>query len=90
MKNKTVQIPFKLFINCYLLLIEEGFNDINNRVYQETKKALQAKFDAILKHDLYTKYKTAETEEERENARKKYLDEIGMPKSFRYSTNFDN
>lgn len=90
MKEKTIQIPFKLFINCYLLLVEENFDDIDNKVYQETKRALQSKFNAILKHDLYTKYKTAKTEEERENARKKYLDEIGMPESFRYSTNFNN
>ncbi len=83
MKPKTIQIPLKIFLNCYLLLVEEDFNDIGDEIYLETKKALQDKFDAILRHDLYTTYKTAQTEEERENARRKYLDKIGMFKDFR-------
>lgn len=34
--------------------------------------------------DLYGKFKTAPTEEEREQARKEYLDRRGMPESFRW------
>jgi len=32
----------------------------------------------------YTAYKTAPTEQEREEARKKYLDERGVPESYRW------
>ncbi len=34
--------------------------------------------------ELYTKYKTAPTEEEKEKARKEYLDRRGVPESFRW------
>ena len=35
-------------------------------------------------HELYTKYKTAPIEEEREKARREYLDKRGVPESFRW------
>ena len=35
-------------------------------------------------YELYAKYKTAPTEEEREQARQEYLDRRGVPKSFRW------
>ena len=39
---------------------------------------------AMSDRELYKKYKTAETEEEREEARQKYLDSRGIPESFRW------
>lgn len=47
-------------------------------------KALEIKLDAMVKHDLYTKSKTAETEEEREKARQEYLDKVGIHPDFRW------
>ncbi len=35
---------------------------------------------------LYAKYKTALTPEEREEARQRYLDERGIPQSYRWTT----
>lgn len=89
MKEKTVQIPLKLFLYCYLLLADDVFEDSNGEIHQKTKKLLKSKFDAITRHNLYTTYKTAETEEEREKARQKYLDEVGILEEFRYSKNFN-
>ena len=37
------------------------------------------KLDALVNQELYKKYKTAPTEEEREAARKEYLDRKGVP-----------
>lgn len=48
------------------------------------KKGLEEKIDSMVKHDLYTKYKTAATEIEREKARQEYLDKVGMRDSFRW------
>jgi hypothetical protein len=45
---------------------------------------LEQKLDAMVKRELYTKYKTAPTEAEKEEARQKYLDKVGMLKDFRY------
>ena len=50
----------------------------------EIKTGLEEKLEAMVKRELYTKSKTAETEAEREEARKKYLDKVGMHRDFRW------
>ena len=45
---------------------------------------LEKKLDKMVMRDLYGKSKTAPTEEEREQARKEYLDRRGVPESFRW------
>ena len=53
-------------------------------VLPEIKKGLEEKLEAMVRRDLYTKYKTAPTEEEREKARQEYLKKVGMHRSFRW------
>ena len=53
-------------------------------VLPEIKKGLGEKMEALARRDLYTKYKTAPTEEEREKARQEYLEKVGMHRSFRW------
>ena len=50
----------------------------------EIKRELEKKLDKMVMRDLYGKFKTAPTEEEREQARKEYLDRRGVPESFRW------
>ena len=50
----------------------------------EIKNELEKKLNSIVMREHYTTYKTAPTEQEREEARKKYLDERGVPESFRW------
>ena len=50
----------------------------------EIKSGLEGKLEAMVKRELYTKSKTAETEAEREEARKKYFDKVGMHRDFRW------
>ena len=45
-------------------------------VLPEIKKGLEEKLEAMVRRDLYTKYKTAPTEEEREKARQEYLEKV--------------
>lgn len=76
---KNVQIPEELFIalmKYHLLEIEE--------VRPEIKKGLMDKLDSISMRLLYSKYKTAPTEKEKEKARKEYLDKRGVPDGFRW------
>lgn len=60
------------------------------QLYQEApaestlKKILDRKVDDIVKHEIYTDMMKAPTEEEKETARKMYLDKIGIPESFRW------
>lgn len=44
------------------------------------------KLDAMLNRQLYFQYKTAPTEEQREQARQEYLDRRGVPQSYRWTT----
>lgn len=50
----------------------------------EIKQELEKKLDKMVMRDLYGKSKTSPTEEEREQARKEYLDRRGVPESFRW------
>ncbi len=68
---KNVQIPESLFYNLVRYHILE-----KEEVLPEIKKELEQKVEAVIKRNLYSQYKTAETENEREEARKKYLDKV--------------
>lgn len=74
---KNVQISQELFLALvkYFLLEQEGF-------LPEIQNGLEQKLDALVMRELYTKYKVALTEEEKEKARKEYLDRRGVPESF--------
>ena len=76
---KNVQISQELFIALmkYFLLEQE-------ELLPEIQKGLEKKLDALVMRELYTKYKTATSEEEREKARREYLDKRGVPESFRW------
>lgn len=76
---KQVQISEDLF----MLLLKYHFIGIEE--YQpEIQKGLEQKLDQMVKRQLYTTYKTAPTEEEREKARKEYLDKRGVSEDFRW------
>ena len=53
-------------------------------VVMRIKQELEKKLDRMVMRDLYGKFKTAPTEEERERARKEYLDRRGVPEKFRW------
>ena len=76
---KNIQIPYELFVSLlkYHLMSDNSLED-------EIRKELEKKMDAIVRHELYGQYKTAPTEEEREKARKEYLDRCGMNENFRW------
>ena len=77
---KNVQIPYELFVNLvlYHLNNEEDFQD-------DIRRGLSQKLDAMLNRQLYSQYKTAPTEEQREQARQEYLDRRGVPQSYRWT-----
>ena len=72
-------IPEELFgkiIKYHLLDQKQEEDDI--------KKGLEKKLDAMVNREVYSKFKTAPTEEEREKFRQEYLDRKGMQESFRW------
>lgn len=76
---KKVQIPYELFFQLmkYHLMEDKSCEG-------DIRRGLEKKLDALVMHELYTKSKMAVTEEEREKARKEYLDRRGVPESFRW------
>lgn len=76
---KNVQISYELFFQMLKYhLMEDECCEI------DIKKGLEKKLDALVMRELYTKSKTASSEEEREVARKEYLDRRGVPEDFRW------
>lgn len=79
MELKNIQISEQLFsalLKYHLLEVET--------VSAEIKKGLEEKLETVVKRELYTKYKTAPTEEEREKARQEYLEKVGIQKKFQW------
>lgn len=76
---KMIQIPESLFVELMkynVLGIEDSLPEI--------QKGLEQKYEAMMRRELYTKSKTAKTQAEREEARKAYLDKVGMHRDFRW------
>jgi len=83
MKQKSIQISTELFCNVYELIYnvqEHDFLDLE--LVQKIDAQIKQKMEAMIRRTLYTDSKTAPTHEEREQARKKYLEEIGMNPDF--------
>ena len=76
---KNVQIPYELFVLLLRYHLAEDDACLN-----EIRQGLEQKLDSLARHELYAKYKTAPTQEEREKARREYLDSRGVPDSFRW------
>ena len=75
----NIQISEQLFFS----LIKYHLVDMESEL-PEIKKGLMDKMNAMVMRELYSKYKTAPTEEEKEKARQEYLDKRGVPESFRW------
>ena len=76
---KNVQISHELFMT----LIKYFFFEREN-LFSEIQRELEQKLDALVARELYTKYKIAPTEEEKERARHEYLNRKGIHSSFRW------
>lgn len=78
---KNVQISQELFLDLvrYFLLDDTSKSRLN-----AIQQGLEAKVDNMVKHELYTASKTADSPEDREKARQQYLELKGIHKDFRW------
>ena len=76
---RNVQISQELFMQLLRFYLME-----DESCEKEIKQELEKKLDRMVMRDLFGKSKTASTKEEREQARKEYLDRRGVPESFRW------
>lgn len=80
-KERQIQIPETLFLEiCKYFLLEHNSPETKKSI----SRGLSQKLDRIVQHDLYTTYKTAASEEEKEKARREYLEKKGIPDKFRW------
>lgn len=78
----NVSVPVELFnrVTAYFLLDEK--TEENEKAI---KKLVNEKLDKMIAHKLYSDYKNKSlTDEEREKARKDYLDHVGYNDNFRW------
>lgn len=83
MREPSIQISQKLFAQI-IQYFSSG--DPDPELRQAIERGIDAKIDAMNRRDYYTAYKTAESLQEREKARQRYLDSVGMRESFRWSS----
>lgn len=76
---KQIQISEELFMQ----LIKYHLLDMQE-LQPKIKEGLEIKLDSISMRLLYSKYKTATTEEEKQKARQEYLNRRGVPDDFRW------
>lgn len=77
---KSIQISYELFVDLVLYHLNS-----EDDCEEEIRQGLEQKLDAMLNRQLYSQYKTAPTEEEREQARQEYLDRRGVSQSYRWT-----
>ena len=79
MQNRNVQIPYELFLQLLQYFLMDNYDG-----EEKIRLGLEQKLDAMVKREMYSKFKTAPTEEEREKFRQEYLDRKGIQESFRW------
>ena len=81
----NIQISESLFYDIlrYYLIASKG-EEVPEELDKRVFNGLSDKVQKIADRELYTLYKTAPTEEEKEKARQEYLDRKGIPESFRW------
>lgn len=79
MQNRNVQIPYELFLQLLQYFLMDNY-DGEEKIWL----GLEKKLDAMVNREMYSKFKTAPTEEEREKFRQEYLDRKGIQESFRW------
>ena len=77
--NKSVQIPYELFFQLLQYFLMDNYDG-----EEIIRLGLEKKLDAMVNREVYSKSKTAPTEEEREKFRQEYLDRRGIPENFRW------
>lgn len=86
--QKNIQIPMDLFLQ---LVRYHYLNDTDPELPVTIKKGIEDKLEAIIRHQIYSDSKNkAISPEEREKARQRYLDRVGVRDSFRWPAKNDN
>lgn len=75
--NKYIQIEKQMFIDLYDYFCGDKWRG-DEVLAEDIRKQLESKLDKLIARELFTKYKRSPSGEEREKARQKYLDHMGI------------
>ena len=79
--EKQIQIPEALFLDmCRYFLLDQAEPELAASI----SKGISDKLERVIDRDLYTQYKCAPTQAQKEKARQEYLDRKGIPENFRW------
>lgn len=82
MKEKQIQLT--LTTTQYIELLKYCMEHEDIPELKQLNQILQDKLNRLIDHEIYTKYKTAPTAAQREQARQEYLDRKGISQDFRW------
>lgn len=86
---KNVQIPEELFYDLCRYHLTSSYAETADpeEIERNIIEGLTKKMQAIIRHELYSTYKDKTmSEQERQRARKEYLNSIGLRDDFRWET----
>ncbi len=81
MANMRLDLTEEEFMLYYRYAAEKAAEEPVMRALYEK---LEGKIEKMIDHDLYTQYKCAPTDEQKEAARQEYLERRGIPEAFRW------
>ena len=87
-RTKTIQVDLDLF--KAMMNYIDRHPDLSDPDHRQILDGIQIKLRSMLRHRLYTIYKTSSSGEARSLAREAYLNELGVPASFRWSDHQDS
>lgn len=93
MSNRKIQIDMDTFTGLcrfFGLTDEDLSDDDRSELYDQLHAELRDKLESVVKREAYTRYKTAQSAQEREAGRQDFLDAAGVPDSYRWSREFED
>lgn len=89
--GRNLQIPLELWDElCRFHLQYDQLEEWEiEELWQSIAHRIQLKQDAMNRREAYTQYKSGATPEDREAARQDYLDQRGVPGSYRWSQQYE-
>ena len=86
-RPQNILLDYELFVDLYVYACRHSEQD--DFQFKRLCAGVRKKLEAMMRHDLYSLYKTGANEETRAKARQEYLDAIGLSDSFRWNTEQD-
>ncbi len=86
-RPRNILLDYDLFVDLYVYACRHAEPD--DLQYKRLFAGVKCKLEAMMRHDLYSLYKSGANEEIRDNARREYLDAIGLLDSFRWTSEQD-